>query len=351
MVAGVPERSAADCGQIIIFSRVNVQIRPRPYVPPPPPSLPDIRIDQRADVDIGGRPGNRPRPSDQPRDQPRDEPRDDGGVAAYPPPEDWRDEVEIRGRSFREPNQYAVIAWNGREEILWLSTAQRSTLPGDGAALSVLPLPGRPISVTKGDKELFRNAKASYYDKADIAKQTPLIEATIGAHNIFVLEGTTPRDLIEQVQGYIRNKFGEDALPLFPSPTNQVLEHYTSEGFRYFAFDLIKSTGDAEVKVPIQYRFESDYAYYPLYVSRMGGTGETEVEAMVFTPGGLTQSKAGSLPFSEFQSSRSVPFTTGELRRLDDAIGDLFGGAPNAQGRLWQIRGTLDGFQGDIMAR
>ena len=51
-----------------------------------------------------------------------------------------------------EPAQNAVIAWNGREEILVLTTDLSATRPTK--VLEVLPLPSEPV-VTKGDGALF----------------------------------------------------------------------------------------------------------------------------------------------------------------------------------------------------
>ncbi|MEO0185805.1 MAG: DUF2330 domain-containing protein, partial [candidate division WOR-3 bacterium] len=59
------------------------------------------------------------------------------------------------GVTIFEPNQRAIIAWNGEEEILLLSTdlsASDSTM-----ALEILPLPSEP-KVKKGDPETFRKA-------------------------------------------------------------------------------------------------------------------------------------------------------------------------------------------------
>ena len=98
-----------------------------------------------------------------------------------------------------EPVQRALIAWNGEEEILLLSTDLRTSEPTK--VLEVLPLPAEP-KVTKGDTEVFRRATALINRKlmeqarADAkAKRestvTPAGEVTfherIGAHDISVV--------------------------------------------------------------------------------------------------------------------------------------------------------------------
>ena len=52
-----------------------------------------------------------------------------------------------------EPNQRAIIAWNGRTEILLLSTDLRASAPTK--VLEVLPLPAEP-KVKKGSIRSFR---------------------------------------------------------------------------------------------------------------------------------------------------------------------------------------------------
>jgi len=54
-----------------------------------------------------------------------------------------------------EPNQRAMIAWNGAEEILLLSTDLRASY--STMVVEVLPLPAEP-EVKKGDLETFRKA-------------------------------------------------------------------------------------------------------------------------------------------------------------------------------------------------
>jgi len=62
-----------------------------------------------------------------------------------------------KGVSVFEPVQRAMIAWNGEEEILLLSTDLR--VSERTKVLEVLPLPGKP-EVSEGDVKVFRRATA-----------------------------------------------------------------------------------------------------------------------------------------------------------------------------------------------
>ena len=54
-----------------------------------------------------------------------------------------------------EPNQWAMIAWSGTDQILLLSTDLRAS--DSTRVLEVMPLPAEP-EVKKGDLETFRKA-------------------------------------------------------------------------------------------------------------------------------------------------------------------------------------------------
>ena len=56
-----------------------------------------------------------------------------------------------------EPAQNAIIAWNGKEQILLLSTDLKASKPTK--VLEVLPLPSEPV-VTRGDAATFSKINA-----------------------------------------------------------------------------------------------------------------------------------------------------------------------------------------------
>jgi hypothetical protein len=165
-----------------------------------------------------------------------------------------------------------------------------------------------------------------------------------------VIEAESTDQFVKEVEEYVTNKFGENAQPLLTGHIRETIQHYVGQGFRYFAFDLILNKPELEVKQAIQYRFKSDYVYYPLYVSRLGGTGDTMVEAVVFTKGAINQVKRGALPDSQINTTRAVAFTQEELNALSPDLGNLMG-AGGAQGRKWTIEGEISSFTGDVMMR
>ena len=252
--------------------------------------------------------------------------------------------------SFNEPRQNGVIAWNGKEEILILSTDENSNVAGGGAALSVLPLPGKPISIQPASTKAFDDATALIKRKLSrVAKGTLMLEAKIGTHNLFVWKLDSPEDFGNQVRAYIKEKYDGKADALVTDDAEKVIKHYFSEGFRYFAFDLAFMPEKPQTKVAIAYRFESPYVYYPLVISRLGGMGKTRVTLAVFTPGLLHHFKGLRHEKIHVFGDKSVDLTAEDLKPIDPGLAKLMG-TETFKGRIFEISGEMNGFEGDVMA-
>jgi len=137
-----------------------------------------------------------------------------------------------------EPTQRAMIAWNGSEEILLLSTdisASESTM-----VLEVLPLRAEPI-VKKGDIETFRRAIELINTKIQVALpmgkrngdsetiKGPGGEVTfheqIGAHDISVAHVLNNQSFIEWVDTYLKSAGVEN--PQIPEKLKQYLKMFS----------------------------------------------------------------------------------------------------------------------------
>jgi hypothetical protein len=265
---------------------------------------------------------------------------------------------------FKEPSQMGVIAWNGKEEILVLTTQEQATQKAS-MMLSFMPLPGKPIDIKKGDTGLYDRAFKLVQNKlatsgSTVSRNVVVMERKIGPHNIFVWRVDNASQFKNKVQSYVRGKFGDKAAALFNKKTDDVVQSYLKTGFRYFAFDLVLvSDKPKSEKTAIEYHFESpDYLYYPLYISRGSGTGETRVELVVFTDKAGVNAMKGKLRFADEDNQngelmtlgkKSVTVGNAELGSLHRGMADLFGGR-DVRGRIWVLRGKMDSFPGDIMA-
>lgn len=170
-----------------------------------------------------------------------------------------------------EPNQRAMIAWNGKEEILLLSTDLRSSEPTK--VLEVIPLPSEP-EVKKGDVEVFRKATALINKKLaarweltkslggrEIDKSKPAGEVTfhkkIGAHDISVIHVLDTNGFIEWVENYLKSSNVDN--PQIPEGLKSVIGEYLGEGFSWFVFDVVELDEEPKTGQAIQYRFKSSF--------------------------------------------------------------------------------------------
>jgi hypothetical protein len=243
--------------------------------------------------------------------------------------------------SIYEPGQKAIVAWNGHEEILILSTdvsASRETL-----VLEILPLPSKPIVEAAsfqsfeeirnmilmfGDSFRFLGGQGSRTGGVEI-----LFYEQIGAHNITVVSATESPALLELANGFLSASGVNHNVTL--QGFEEAIQNYMGRGFRYYALDLITFSPEEKSIEPILYRFNSSMLYYPLVItSPVGGNGNVTVFAL--TKGKLDEHALaaehaplnlayytmsnGQLQFIQFKLPTDV------LLRLDLRLNDLLPG-------------------------
>ncbi len=260
-----------------------------------------------------------------------------------------------------EPTQRAMIAWNGQEEILLLSTdlnASEST-----KVLEVIPLPSEPV-VKKGDVEVFKKANDLINKKlkkrnggilakgyTEGAERVPAGEVTfhekIGAHDISVAHVLDCNGFIEWVEKYLKSAGVEN--PKIPEAMKSVIEEYLKEQFSWFVFDVVELDETPKTNEAIQYKFKSESLFYPLKITRTE-EGFTEIELLVLTPKLFNQFPG--IPIDEVKlRHKPVSITSEELRSLNEEMDDLLGHQDNMKLRIWEIRGELSSFTEDLIAK
>jgi len=256
-----------------------------------------------------------------------------------------------RSVNFREAQQNAVLAWNGEEQLMVLSTDEETNIKGGAAVLSVLPLPGEPVSVLPASTDLFKDACKLIYTKAGLASRGEiLLTAKIGTHNIFIWKLDSPDDFSQQVRSYIKEQYSGQADALITEEIDKVIRDYFKRGFRHFAFDLTFMGDEDATKVAIAYRFKSKFLYYPLVVSKIGSAStDTRVRLAVFTPGLLHNFSGLKADRIETVGDKSVDVSAGELKELDAGLADVMGNK-DVKARIFEINGKLNAFDGDLMA-
>lgn len=264
-----------------------------------------------------------------------------------------------------EPNQRAVIAWNGREEILLLSTDLRASEPTK--VLEVIPLPTEP-EVTKGEMAVFSHAARLIQEKlhprsakgmgfgamGDLGGTAmggalpPAGEVTqqkkIGAQDISVIRVLDPRRFVRWVEDYLQQAGVEN--PTISRPMRRVVEEYLRDGFPWFAFNVVELGTSPATKEAVQYRFRTPLLYYPLRITR-AEKGNTTVRLLLISP------RLVRIP--DLLSARArllhepVRITADELRYLDKDMHGLLGKRQPMLLRMWEIKGRLSGFRRDVL--
>ncbi len=263
-----------------------------------------------------------------------------------------------------EPSQRAVIAWDGREEILLLSTDLRASEPTK--VLEVIPLPSEP-EVKEGDVAVIYRATELINRKlfpvkggagglgfggaGGVAKDAPLPPAgevtfreKIGAHDISVTHVLDHGRFVGWVKDYLKDAGVEN--PTIPPPLEAVVKEYLRDGFPWFVFDVVELGAETVTKDAIQYRFKTRSLYYPLRITR-AEKGDTRVRLLVLSP------RLVRMPTSQFVQvrlvHRPVEVTENELRDLDEDLFLFLKGRSRRLLRIWEIRGALSSFRHDLI--
>lgn len=261
-----------------------------------------------------------------------------------------------------EPNQRAMIAWNGNEEILLLSTDLKASEPTK--VLEVIPLPSEPV-VKKGDVEVFKKANDLINRKLAASKRnggksrtkgaykTPerpagkiTFHKKIGAHDISVANVLNGAKFVDWVEKYLKQN-GVDN-PVIPGPLKKVIIEYIDDDFKWFVFDVIELDQKPITNQAIQYRFKSDFLYYPLRITRTE-TGHTNIDLLILTPKLL--SRFPGLPAQRVKlRHKPVNISSYELMRLNKEMHELLGKKFEYKLRIWRITGKLSEFDADLIA-
>jgi len=337
----------ADCGKILIYRVPRVYRWP----PLPPPRRPVVNWDYNShNTNVNS--GNRINSNNQII---RNSNVNTGtqiniGNNVMPRPAANQFVAQGMGFSFKEPEQNAVIAWDGKEQIMILSTDEENEVEGGGAVLSVLPLPGKPVSILPASTESFNEADKLIRSKlAVVGMGEKMLTAKIGTHNIFVWRLDSVDDFGKEVRAYIKETYDGQADADISEDVEKIVREYFKRGFRYFAFDLTFMGDEKATKVAIAYRFQSKFVYYPLVISKMGGEGDTTVQLAVFTPGMLH--KFGGVEPTDIKviGGQSVDVTGEELKKIDPEVAEMMGTGP-VKARMMMLKGPIDGFNKDLMA-
>ena len=268
--------------------------------------------------------------------------------------------VFVRNAEVFEPSQKAFIAWNGKEEILVLSTDLRASKKTK--ILEVMPLPSKP-EVKKSDVAIFEKAvkiindrKGGYVELslgagARTGRDSPparvVFQEKIGAHDVSVLEVLSTRGFVEWTERYLKELDAE--APTIPRPLRNVIGEYLKDKFTWFVFDVVELTKEIKTKEAIQFRFKSDYLYYPLRITKTE-KGDTTVSLLILTKNLLSSEFNVGISVKNIRRPHvPVWLDEDELKDLNQEMYELLGKPKNSRLRIWQLKGKLSSFKRDIL--
>ena len=275
----------------------------------------------------------------------------------------------VPGVEIFEPSQRAMIAWNGREEILVLSTDLRASKPTK--VLEVIPLPSKP-TVKQGDVKVFRKATALINRKLGARKSAGhnagggglfssggksappppparvVLHKTVGATDVTVVEVLTGRDFVDWVNKQLKARDVKN--PDVPMPLRKVIREYLADGYRWFCFNVVSLGTRIRTKQAVEYRFKSDCLYYPMRITRTE-TGRTIVKLLVVTRGGIPGETFTGIDASDVaMPHESLTLTAAELAGVHLDSHKLLGRPETAVLRTWEVTGELSSFKHDLLA-
>ena len=237
--------------------------------------------------------------------------------------------------SVYEPGQKAILAWNGQEEIMILSTDV--TASQDALVLELLPLPSQPDveaasfqAFEEMQRLIWEEGVNLYYglgkDGARAGSVEVVFHEEIGAHDITVVKATDAAELVDWMQNFLQANNVTETISL--GDFEPAVENYMGRGFHYYVLDLITVGPDEKSVDPILYRFDSTYLYYPLLITSPV-EGETEITLFLLTEGKVEEDYRPMLKVNyripgESLRSIEVLLSKGDLSKIDLRIGGLF---------------------------
>jgi len=266
-----------------------------------------------------------------------------------------------------EPNQRALIACNGKEQVTILSTdlkADRET-----KVLEIMPFPSEP-TIKKADVEVFKKATdlinkklprvwrwsdgdslsigdAHFGDDSAPPAGRVTFHERIGAHDVSTTHVERPEGFVKWAKDYLKAQ-GVDT-PTIPASLEAVIRDYIRENFRWFVFDVVSLSEKPVTKEAIQFRFKTTFMFYPMRITR-AEHGDTTVRLLVLSPRLFEERHCLGFPRKKIRLvHRPVFFTGAEVAGLSEDIFNMLGQPQNIQVRNWEITGRLDSFEDDLI--
>lgn len=265
-----------------------------------------------------------------------------------------------------EPTQDTLIAWNGEEEILILSTELYSSKKTK--VLEVLPLPSEPV-VEESSREIIEKAERFLFNSTNTHTQRPLLhlrsdsrsaepageimqEVVIGSHDIAVAKALNADQFTDWVNTYLKEKGNDN--PVIPPELAETIKNYLDRGFNYFVFDIIELDEEPVFNEAISYRFKTDKLYYPLEITK-SDQGISTINLIILSDQNLVN-------FDGIEKDRVKPLLgpvkmeNEEIEEISEELAEFFQNKDDGeQNKIptsilsWKIKDDLANFHDDLL--
>ena len=266
-----------------------------------------------------------------------------------------------KGIRIVEPNQDAIVAWNGKEQILYLQTTLGAS--EETKILEVMPLPSKP-KVEAADPGVFTRCKSllprvvvrgsgshssGAFSSLGEAPAAKVVERKmIGAHDIRTVELLDT----ERFSAWVTAEFGATHEGLeVPAPLLAVIGEYAKDGYKWFLFDVVDVKQETAKKTPLRIHFATDKLYYPMRITRTE-KGHTTVSLSILTNVLFDKEDCIGIPREAIHvPARPIEISGTQVNWIDPPLFALLGRPQTVQLRTWEISGQIDSFQKDLLIR
>ena len=246
------------------------------------------------------------------------------------------------------PGQKAIIAWNGEEEVLILSTDVYTS--ENSPVLGILPLPSNPKAIKEGNFDSFTQIESLIQNKDRFG---PGINITfhekIGAHDITVVEVNDVHEFIQWAENYLKDHGIEKEIS--GDKLEVIVSDYIERGLKFFVFDMTDVSKEEESIEPIIYRFESSFLYYPLKISRLA-LGDVDIDIFAITNDKIDKSSisVSGLKIAKYYDGTPIEFeiTGRKIKEISPEISMLFN--DGAWLTALNYEGALEDLDSDLKA-
>jgi len=281
-----------------------------------------------------------------------------GGVWIWPP------NIHVN-----QTDQNAIIAWNGQEEILILSTNwEKSTSSQSTMLLKVVPLPAEPSEIKEGETEIFEklvkilNEKINTMQTMQVGKGEEFVapgaeqgveiifQKIIGSHDVTVVKVNKEDDFSKWIDDFTAQKSLEKKQ--VSEEFKNGLLNYLKRDINYFVFDIANLNEEKTTVKPLIYKFKSNYFYFPILVSGISEISDSQAKVNLF----LIFNENLKLPRKIWQGDYNywvndnrvdIKFDNDELKSISEDLSSLF--SANIIVRRFEMNGKLSEINKDLM--